>query len=167
MSDAAAARAAELRDLLNGASIAYYVDDEPVMEDAAYDALYDELVALEAADPSLVTPDSPTQRVGAPLSDKFQKARHLPPMGSLEKVTTDEALQKWEDDMRKRLGPAAERGDEPIAFVVEPKIDGSAINLTYENGRFVRGLTRGDGVQGEDVTPNLRTIDDSPANARK
>ena len=166
MSDAAAARAAELRDLLNGASIAYYVDDAPVMDDAGYDALYDELVALEAVDPSLVSPDSPTQRVGAPLSDRFQKARHLTPMGSLEKVTTDEALQKWEDDMRKRLGPAAERGDEPIAFVVEPKIDGSAINLTYQSGRFVRGLTRGDGVQGEDVTPNLRTIKMIPLQMR-
>ena len=166
MSDAAAARAAELRDLLNGASIAYYVDDALVMDDAGYDALYDELVALEAADPSLVSPDSPTQRVGAPLSDRFQKARHLTPMGSLEKVTTDEALQKWEDDMRKRLGPAAERGDEPIAFVVEPKIDGSAINLTYQSGRFVRGLTRGDGVQGEDVTPNLRTIKMIPLQMR-
>jgi len=166
LSDAAAARAAELRDLLNGASIAYYVDDALVMDDAGYDALYDELVALEAADPSLVSPDSPTQRVGAPLSDRFQKARHLTPMGSLEKVTTDEALQKWEDDMRKRLGPAAERGDEPIAFVVEPKIDGSAINLTYQSGRFVRGLTRGDGVQGEDVTPNLRTIKMIPLQMR-
>ena len=97
-------RAAELRELLNEASIAYHVDDDPVMDDAAYDVLYDELKALEEADPSLVTSDSPTQRVGAPLSDKFQKARHLLPMGSLEKVTTDEALQKWEDDMRKRLG---------------------------------------------------------------
>jgi DNA ligase (NAD+) len=154
-------RAAELRELLNHASIAYHVDDEPVMEDAAYDVLYDELKALEDADPSLVTPDSPTQRVGAPLSDKFQKARHLLPMGSLEKVTTDEALQKWEDDMRKRLGT-----DEPIAFVVEPKIDGSAINLTYEDGRFVRGLTRGDGIQGEDVTPNLRTIKTIPLQMR-
>jgi NAD-dependent DNA ligase (contains BRCT domain type II) len=120
-------RAAELRELLNEASIAYHVDDSPVMDDAAYDVLYDELKALEDADPSLITSDSPTQRVGAPLSDKFQKARHLLPMGSLEKVTTDEALQKWEDDMRKRLAT-----DEPIAFVVEPKIDGSAINLTYE-----------------------------------
>jgi DNA ligase (NAD+) len=162
MSDPAASkRAAELRELLNGASIAYHVDDAPVMDDALYDALYDELQALEAADPSLVTADSPTQRVGAPLSDKFQKVRHLTPMGSLEKVTTDEALQKWEDDMRKRLG-----GDEPIAYVVEPKIDGSAINLTYENGRFVRGLTRGDGVQGEDVTPNLRTIKAIPLRMR-
>jgi DNA ligase (NAD+) len=154
-------RAAELRELLNEASIAYHVDDSPIMEDAAYDVLYDELKALEDADPSLITSDSPTQRVGAPLSDKFQKARHLIPMGSLEKVTTDEALQKWEDDMRKRLAT-----DEPIAFVVEPKIDGSAINLMYENGRFTRGLTRGDGVQGEDVTPNLRTIKAIPLQMR-
>ncbi|MGZ8715493.1 MAG: NAD-dependent DNA ligase LigA [Gaiellaceae bacterium] len=165
MSDSAgskgAARAAELRELLNEASIAYYVDDQPVMDDARYDALYDELKSLEADDPSLVTPDSPTQRVGAPLSDRFQKARHLTPMGSLDKVTTDEALQKWEDDMRKRLGT-----DESIAYVVEPKIDGSAINLTYEDGRFVRGLTRGDGVQGEDVTPNLRTIRAIPLHMR-
>jgi len=154
-------RAAELRELLNEASIAYHVDDNPVMEDAAYDVLYDELKALEDADPSLVTSDSPTQRVGAPLSDKFQKARHLLPMGSLEKVTTNEALQKWEDDVRKRLAT-----DEPIAYVVEPKIDGSAINLTYEDGRFARGLTRGDGVQGEDVTPNLRTIKMIPLQMR-
>jgi len=154
-------RAAELRELLNGASIAYYVDDQPVMDDARYDALYDELKALEAGDPSLVTPDSPTQRVGSPLSDKFLKVRHISPMGSLEKVTTDEALQKWEGDMRKRLGT-----DEPIAYVVEPKIDGSAINLVYEQGRFVRGLTRGDGVQGEDVTPNLRTIKTIPLQMR-
>jgi DNA ligase (NAD+) len=154
-------RAAELRELLNHASIAYHVDDQPVMTDAAYDVLYDELKALETADPSLVTPDSPTQRVGAPLSDRFQKARHLLPMGSLEKVTTDEALEKWTDDMRKRLGT-----DEPIAYVVEPKIDGSAINLMYENGRFARGLTRGDGVQGEDVTPNLRTIKTIPLQMR-
>jgi DNA ligase (NAD+) len=154
-------RAAELRELLNDASIAYYVDDVPVMDDARYDALYDELKRIEEEDPALVTPDSPTQRVGAPLSDKFRKVRHLSPMGSLEKVTTDEALQKWQDDMRKRLGT-----DEPIAYVVEPKIDGSAINLTYENGTFVRGATRGDGIQGEDVTPNLRTIKAIPLQMR-
>jgi len=97
-------RAAELRELLNRALIAYHVDDEPIMEDAGYDALYDELAAIEAEHPELVTLDSPTQRVGAPLSEKFQKVRHLSPMGSLEKVTSDEALEKWEDDMRKRLG---------------------------------------------------------------
>src|SRR5207253_11503958 len=118
---------------------------------------YDEVRALEEANPGLVTPDSPTQRVGAPPSEKFQKVRHLSPMGSLEKVTTDEALAKWAEDVRKRLG-----SDEPVAYVIEPKIDGSAINLVYENGVFTRGATRGDGVQGEDVTPNLRTIDAIP-----
>jgi DNA ligase (NAD+) len=148
----AAARAAELRDLLNRAIVAYYVHDDPIMEDATYDVLYDELVGLESADPELATADSPTRRVGAPLSGQFQKVRHLERMGSLEKVTTDEAIAKWVDDVRKRLG-----GDEP-AFVLEPKIDGLAINLTYEDGVFVRGATRGDGVVGEDVTANLRTI---------
>jgi DNA ligase (NAD+) len=151
-------RAAELRDVLSRALVAYHVDDDPVMTDAAYDVLYDELVALEAEHPELVTPESPTQRVGAPPSEKFQKVRHLSPMGSLDKVTTDEALAKWDSDVRKRLGPAAESGDEPVAYVLEPKIDGSAINLVYEDGRFARGATRGDGIQGEDVTPNLRTI---------
>ena len=116
------------------------------MEDAAYDALYDELVALEEEHPELVTPDSPTRRVGG-LSDKFVKVQHLEPMGSLEKVTTEEGLRKWDDDVRKRLGT-----DEPVAYVLEPKIDGLAVNLTYENGVLVRGATRGDGVQGEDVS---------------
>ena len=154
-------RARELRDQLNEASIAYYVDDAPVIDDATYDALFDELTRLEEQHPELVKPDSPTQRVGAPLSSKFQKVEHLTPMGSLEKVTTDEALQKWAEDVRKRL-----RTEEPVAYVVEPKIDGSAINLTYENGVFTRGATRGDGVQGEDVTPNLRTIKAIPLQMR-
>ncbi|HET7571683.1 MAG TPA: NAD-dependent DNA ligase LigA [Gaiellaceae bacterium] len=150
-------RAAELREQIHRALIAYHVDDDPVMSDAAYDALYDELVALEQAHPELVTPDSPTQRVGAPPSAKFEKVRHLQAMGSLEKVTTEEAIVKWADDVRKRLG-----GDEPVAFVLEPKIDGLAINLTYEDGALARGATRGDGVEGEDVTPNLRTIKTVP-----
>jgi DNA ligase (NAD+) len=154
-------RAAELRELLNRASIAYHVDDAPIMEDAAYDTLYDELVALEGEHPELVVPDSPTQRVGAPPSDRFRKVRHLSPMGSLDKVTTDEAIVKWADDVRKRLG-----ADEPVAFVLEPKIDGSAINLVYEGGLFVRGETRGDGIEGEDVTPNLRTIAAIPLRMR-
>ena len=109
------------------------------------------------AHPELVTPDSPTQRVGAPPSERFQKVAHATPMGSLEKVTTAEALEKWAEDIRKRLG-----SDEPVAYVIEPKIDGLAINLTYEDGVLVRGATRGDGVQGEDVTVNLRTIGSVP-----
>jgi DNA ligase (NAD+) len=152
-----AKRAADLRTRLLEAAIAYYNEDAPVISDAEYDRLYDELRALEEEDPKLVAPDSPTQRVGAPLSDRFQKVRHLSPMGSLDKVTTGEALLKWADDIRKRLGT-----DEPVAYVIEPKIDGLAVNLTYEDGLLVRGATRGDGVQGEDVTPNLRTIGSIP-----
>jgi len=146
-------RAAELRELLDHHLYRYHVLDDPEVSDAEYDRLYDELVALEEEHPKLRTPDSPTQRVGAPPSERFQKVEHLEPMGSLEKVTTDEALFKWADDVRKRLGT-----DEPVAFVTEPKIDGSAISLLYENGGFVRGATRGDGRRGEDVTTNLRTI---------
>ena len=151
------ARAAELRETLHRALIAYHADDDPVMSDAAYDALYDELVALEAEHPELVTADSPTQRVGAPPSAKFEKVRHLQPMGSLDKVTTDEALLKWDADVRKRLGAAQD-----VAYVIEPKIDGLAINLTYEDAALTRGATRGDGVEGEDVTVNLRTIGTIP-----
>jgi DNA ligase (NAD+) len=146
-------RAAELRDLLNRYSYEYHVLDDPSVPDEVYDRLYDELVKLEEDQPELITRESPTQRVGAPPSDRFQKVRHLEQMGSLEKTTTKEALLKWADDIRKRLGT-----DEPVSYVIEPKIDGLAVNLTYEDGLFGRGATRGDGVQGEDVTPNLRTI---------
>ena len=153
MSSDPAARVVELRRLIEHHLYRYHVLDDPEISDAAYDALYDELQALEDAHPALVTPDSPTQRVGAPPAAGFTKVEHLLPMGSLEKVTTDDALAKWADDVRKRLGT-----DEPVAFVVEPKIDGSAISLVYENGAFVRGATRGDGSRGEDVTANLRTV---------
>src|SRR3954453_11433902 len=150
-------RAEELRALLSTWLYEYHVLDDPSVDDATYDRHYDELVALERDDPGLVTPDSPTQRVGAPPSEKFRKVRHLTAMGSLEKVTTDESVVKWADDVRKRLD-----SDEPGAFVLEPKIDGLAINLTYESGLFTRGATRGDGEVGEDVTVNLRTINAIP-----
>jgi DNA ligase (NAD+) len=146
-------RAEELRTSLNRWLYEYHVLDDPSVDDATYDRAYDELEALEQEHPDLVTPDSPTQRVGAPASTKFQKVRHLTPMGSLEKVTDDSALVKWADDLRKRLD-----SDDAIVYVLEPKIDGLAINLTYEDGMFVRGATRGDGEEGEDVTANLRTI---------
>jgi DNA ligase (NAD+) len=153
----AAARAAEVRALLAQWNHEYNVLDDPSVDDATYDRHFDELVALEREHPELVERDSPTQRVGAAPSERFQKVRHLAPMGSLEKVTTDEGLLKWADDVRKRLD-----SEEPVAYVIEPKIDGLAINLTYENGVFVRGATRGDGIQGEDVTVNLRTISTIP-----
>ncbi len=147
----------ELREQVERQLYRYHVLDEPEISDAEYDRLFDELKALEEEHPELITPDSPTQRVGAPTSERFQKVQHLTPMGSLEKVTDDESLFKWADDVRKRLD-----SDEPVAYVIEPKIDGSAISLVYENGQLVRGATRGDGLRGEDVTVNLRTIRSIP-----
>jgi DNA ligase (NAD+) len=152
-----AKRVEELRRLVAHHNYRYHVLDDPELSDAAYDALYDELKALEEAHPKLVTPDSPTQRVGAPPAAGFSKVAHLSPMGSLEKVTTAEALTKWAEDVRKRLGT-----DEPVAYVIEPKVDGSAVSLVYEGGVFVRGATRGDGLRGEDVTANLRTLEAVP-----
>jgi DNA ligase (NAD+) len=151
----------ELREQVDHHLYRYHVLDDPEISDAEYDRLYDELRSLEDEHPDLITPDSPTQRVGAPPSERFQKVRHLTPMGSLEKVTDDEGLLKWAEDVRKRLG-----SDEPVAYVIEPKIDGLAINLTYEDGVLVRGATRGDGIQGEDVTVNLRTIGSVPLKMR-
>jgi DNA ligase (NAD+) len=150
-------RAEELRRLIGHHDYRYHVLDDPEIPDAAYDALFDELKSIEEKHPELVTPDSPTQRVGAPPAEGFRKVDHLSPMGSLEKVTTADALSKWADDVRKRLGT-----DEPVAYVIEPKIDGSAVSLVYERGLYVRGATRGDGFRGEDVTANLRTIDAIP-----
>jgi DNA ligase (NAD+) len=154
-------RVRELRTQIEHHNYRYYVLDDPEISDAAYDRLFDELKGLEEAHPELAGPDSPTQRVGAVPSERFQKVRHLQTMGSLEKATKPEDVSKWADDVRERLGTEAE-----IAFVTEPKIDGSAISLVYENGRFVRGATRGDGEQGEDVTRNLRTIRSIPLTMR-
>jgi DNA ligase (NAD+) len=152
----------ELRELLKRYSYSYHVLDDPEVSDAEYDRLFDELLELERDLPEeQIPPDSPTRRVGAPPSDKFRKVEHRVPLGSLDKVTTDEAVLKWADDARKRLDR-----DDPVTYVIEPKIDGLAINLTYEEGIYVRGATRGDGSRGEDVTPNLRTIDAIPLSLR-
>jgi DNA ligase (NAD+) len=148
----AAERAAELREVIDYHMYRYHVLDDPEISDAEFDRLWDELLELERAHPELQTADSPTQRVGAPPSDKFEKVEHPTALGSLEKVTTAEALEKWHQDVCKRLGTS------DVAYVTEPKIDGLSINLIYEEGAFVRGATRGDGRRGEDVTPNLKTI---------
>ena len=157
----AAGRVAELRRVVEHHNYRYHVLDDPEIPDSAFDALFDELKALEDAHPDLVIPDTPTQRVGGAPAAGFTKVEHLEPMGSLEKVTTADALEKWAADVRKRLGT-----DEPVAYVIEPKIDGSAISLVYEQGVFVRGATRGDGYRGEDVTQNLRTVEAVPLRAR-
>jgi DNA ligase (NAD+) len=146
------ARITELREVVDYHLYRYHVLDEPEIPDAEFDRLWDELLTLEREHPELQTPDSPTQRVGAPPSDRFAKVEHPTPMGSLEKVTTDEQLDKWHADVVKRLGT------DKVRYVTEPKIDGLSINLLYEDGVFVRGATRGDGFRGEDVTVNLRTI---------
>ena len=160
-SEKVASRVEELRRLVEHHNYRYHVLDDPELPDSAFDTLFDELKALEEKHPELVVPDSPTQRVGGAPAAGFTKVAHLVPMGSLEKVTTADALEKWAGDVRKRLGT-----EEPVAFVVEPKIDGSAISLLYENGVFVRGATRGDGQRGEDVTQNLRTVSAVPLRIR-
>jgi DNA ligase (NAD+) len=147
-----AARVDELRELVDYHLYRYHVLDAPEISDPDFDRLWEELLALESEHPDLQTQDSPTQRVGAPPSDKFARVEHPTPMGSLEKVTTDEALEKWHADVVKRLGT------DEVHYVTEPKIDGLSINLLYEDGVFVRGATRGDGFRGEDVTVNLKTI---------
>jgi DNA ligase (NAD+) len=153
--DPAAARASQLRDRLRAADHAYYVLDNPVLADAEYDRLMRELSALEEAEPSLRTPDSPTQRVGGAPSERFEKVAHREPMLSLGNVVGDDELDEFDARIHRLLGGPA---DAPIDYVVEPKLDGLAVELVYEGGRLAHGATRGDGVHGEDVTPNLLTI---------
>src|SRR3954464_4132818 len=157
----AGARAAQLREEPTPHGHRYYVLDDPEIGDEAYDALLDELRELEAAHPELRTPDSPTQRVGGPPVSALEKVRHLQPMLSLANARSDEELRAWVARMRGHL---AREGieDADFEYVCEPKIDGLAISLLYEDGVLVRGATRGDGEVGEDVTHNLRTIPTIP-----
>ncbi|MCG8361958.1 MAG: NAD-dependent DNA ligase LigA, partial [Pseudanabaenales cyanobacterium] len=150
-------QAKELRSLLQEASYAYYVLDQPIMEDAVYDRLYRELQELEAAYPQLVTLDSPTQRIGEKPASQFTSVKHNIPLYSLENAFNLEELMQWERRWR-RLEPDVETAES----VAELKIDGSALALTYENGLLVRGATRGDGVFGEEITQNVKTIRSIP-----
>ncbi|HWC07933.1 MAG TPA: NAD-dependent DNA ligase LigA [Solirubrobacterales bacterium] len=161
MSEAAGQRAAELRAELDRHNRAYYVLDEPEVGDDVYDELLDELRAIEADHPELRKPDSTTQRVGAPPLDRFEPARHHEAMLSLGNARNEAELRGWENRLAnylKRLDITASQ----FSYTTEPKIDGLAISLTYENGVLVRGATRGDGQVGEDVTQNLRTIGSVP-----
>jgi DNA ligase (NAD+) len=154
-------RAAELRRLIEEHNHRYYVLDDPTVSDEEYDALLDELRALESDHPELRTPDSPTQRVGGRPLEKFEPVRHAEPMLSLGNARGVDEFRAWETRLHNQLKRLdIEPGD--LRFVSEPKIDGLAISLTYENGVFTRGATRGDGVTGEDVTRNLRTVEAIP-----
>jgi len=150
-------RAAELREELALHNYRYYVLDDPTIGDDEYDALLDELRAIEADHPELRTPDSPTQRVGAPPLDRFEQVEHAEPMLSLGNARDEEELRAWETRIRNHL-KRLDIGAAEFSYTTEPKIDGLAISLTYEEGVLVRGATRGDGRIGEDVTQNLRTI---------
>lgn len=154
-----ATRAAELRESLEAANTAYHRDDAPIMTDAEYDALRRELVALETAHPDLVTPDSPTRKVGAAPAEGFEKVRHERRMMSLANAFDQEDLAGFMDAIRSYLGlpPAA-----PLRLTAEPKIDGLSLSLRYERGRLVQAATRGDGEVGEDVTANAAMIDSIP-----
>ncbi|HVS29767.1 MAG TPA: NAD-dependent DNA ligase LigA, partial [Solirubrobacteraceae bacterium] len=150
-------RAAELRAQLAHHDRRYYVLDDPEIADDAYDALLNELRALEAEHPELVVPESPTQRVSGRSADRFESVSHLQPMLSLANARNEEELRSWVVRMRSHL--AREGIEEPsFSYVTEPKIDGLAISLVYRDGLLERGATRGDGEVGEDVTTNLRTI---------
>jgi DNA ligase (NAD+) len=152
-----AARAAELRRLIERANHAYYVLDKPELSDAEYDRLLRELQELEAKHPELRTPDSPTQRVGAEPASAFKKHRHLVPMLSLANAFNEAELAEWEN-RNARLVPEVRAA----GHTLEVKIDGAAVSLTYEKGVLVVGATRGNGLVGEDVTANLRTVVDVP-----
>ncbi len=151
----AAERARFLRDEVQRHNIAYYVHDAPSISDAEYDALMNELVALETKFPELVSPDSPTQRVGAAPLEGFGQVTHRRPMLSLGNAFSADDLREFDKRAKRALGMDLEA---PIEYVCELKLDGLAVSLTYEDGVFVRGATRGDGTTGEDITQNLRTV---------
>jgi DNA ligase (NAD+) len=149
---------AELRRTIQHHNYRYYVLDDPEISDAEYDRLFDRLLELERQYPHLVTPDSPTQRVGAPALDRFPPAHHRVPMLSLGKTNDEDGFR----DFHRRVKQLGEVSDEEIEYVVEPKFDGLAVELVYENGILTSGSTRGDGYTGEQVTENLRTIRSIP-----
>ena len=151
-----AERAAELRAILDEANHRYHVLDAPTMADRDYDLLFRELVDLESAHPELITPESPTQRVGAPVEGGFPAVRHAVPMLSLGNAFGHDELREF--DARVRRGLGLDPDDRPVTYVCELKIDGLAISLRYQGRQFERGATRGDGMTGEDVTANLRTV---------
>jgi DNA ligase (NAD+) len=161
VSEPAEQRAAELREQLDHHNRHYYVLDEPEVGDDVYDELLNELRQIEAEHPELLTADSPTQRVGAPPLERFEPIEHHEAMLSLGNARNEEELRAWENRLAnhlKRLDITASQ----FSYTTEPKIDGLAITLTYEDGVLVRGATRGDGRVGEDVTQNLRTIGSVP-----
>jgi len=154
-------RIEELRKLIRHHDYLYYVLNKPEISDAEYDKLMRELQQLEEMYPEFITPDSPTQRVGAPPAEEFKTVAHLKPMLSLDNAFNEEEMRRFDERIKRELGK------EDVAYVAEPKLDGLSVELVYENGVFVRGSTRGDGYNGEDVTENLKTIRAVPLRLRE
>ncbi|MEC9373859.1 MAG: NAD-dependent DNA ligase LigA, partial [Planctomycetota bacterium] len=164
------ARIKELRGLLQEANRAYYVDANPIMSDREFDRRLEELAELEAKHPDLADPNSPTARVGGEPIKGFRTVAHTAPMLSIDNTYNEEEVRAWALRVAKGLGHAVsgkresaslfedDRTGDPVEFAVDPKIDGVAISLRYENGELVRAVTRGDGQRGDDVTANVRTI---------
>ena len=152
-----AERINELRRTIRHHEERYYVLDDPEIADAEFDALMQELERLEAENPDLVTPDSPTQRVSGRPAAGFVTVEHAQPMLSLDNAYSEQELREFDARVRRGLTAAGESVDR-VAYIAELKIDGLSVALTYEEGRLVRGATRGDGVLGEEVTANVRTI---------
>lgn len=161
-----AARVAELRDLLDRANRAYYVDAKPIMSDPEFDKLLAELSDLENQYPELDDPDSPTHRVGGQATEGFSQVRHSQPMLSIDNSYDEAAVREWHErvvtGLRGKAGSLFDGGDDPIRFICDPKIDGVAMSLRYERGRLVTAATRGDGTTGDDVTANVRAIRSIP-----
>jgi DNA ligase (NAD+) len=154
---AAEKRAEQLREILNRANTLYYIESRPEISDREYDKLMQELIDLEQAHPELRTGDSPTQRVGGDVQSELKSVRHVVPMMSIDNTYSEAEVRAFDERVRKTLG-----ADAKIAYVLEPKIDGTSISLRYEAGRLVLGATRGRGNVGEDVTVNVRTIKSVP-----
>jgi len=157
----AADRMEQLRQIITEHNHRYYVLDDPQVPDAEYDRLFRELQDLEASHPDLVTPDSPTRRVGANAETSFEEVVHRIPMLSLDNAFSDDELRDFDRRIRERL-----KTDDPIEYVCEPKLDGLAVSLHYEQGILTRAATRGDGYSGEDITANIRTIPSVPLKLR-
>ncbi len=149
----------QLRSVLRFHEYRYYVQDDPLVSDYEYDTLYKKLIEIETADPTLITPDSPSQRVGKGLTRSFPTVQHLVPMLSLENSYDAEDLRDWDRKARE----AAHL--DLIEYCAEPKFDGASISLVYKNDHLLRGVTRGDGVEGEDITTNIKQIRSIPLSA--
>ncbi|TNE99596.1 MAG: NAD-dependent DNA ligase LigA, partial [Gammaproteobacteria bacterium] len=154
-------RVDELRSIIDDHNYHYYVLDDPRVPDAEYDRLFRELQKLEADYPELASDDSPTRRVGSAAETSFAEVVHRIPMLSLDNAFSEEELEDFDRRVRDRLGD-----DSPVEYVCEPKLDGLAVSLTYENGTLSVASTRGDGYAGEDITANIRTIRSIPLKLR-